>query len=209
LESGEPDKALAAFDRGLLRQPNFVPVMLDRADALTRMNRHNEAIAQMAAVEKLAPESAEVQFRLGDVYQGAKRYPEAEKAYLKSISLAPKNPRPHNNLAWMLTITGGDPKRAVQLASKAVGLSPRSSPLLDTLGWAQRAAGNLTGAEATLKRAIESAPNVAAYHYHLGIVQRELKQNAAARASLQRALELDAKLPQADEARKLITELST
>lgn len=208
LESGELDKALAAFDRGLQRQPKFVAVMLDRADTLSRMNRSGDAIAQMLAAEKLAPESAEVQFRLGDVYQGAKRYPEAEKAYLKAISLAPKNPLAYNNLAWMLTVSGGDPKRAVEFATKAVELSPRSSPLLDTLGWAQRAAGDLNAAQASLKRAIESEPNVAAYHYHLGIVQRDLKQNAAARASLQRALELDAKLPQADEARKLIKELS-
>jgi tetratricopeptide (TPR) repeat protein len=207
LETGELDKALAAFDRGLQRQPKFVPIMLDRAEALARMNRTNEAIAQLVAAEALAPESAEVQFRLGDVYQGAKRYPEAEKAYLRAISLAPKNPLPYNNLAWMLVASGGDAKRAVEFAGKAVEMSPRSSPLLDTLGWAQRAAGDLNGAQASLKRAIELEPNFAAYHYHLGVVQRDLKQNAAARSSLRRALELDPKLPQADEAKKLLAEL--
>lgn len=207
LESNEPDKALTAFDRGLERQPKFVPVQIDRADALARLNRHQDAIAQLMVADKLVPDSAEVQFRLGDVYQGAKRYPDAEKAYLKAISLAPKNPLPYNNLAWMLVVSGGDAKRAVEYAAKAVELSPRSSPLLDTLGWAQRAAGDLNAAQVSLKRAIELESNVAAYHYHLGIVQRDLKQNAAARASLQRALELDAKLPQADEVRKLLKEL--
>ena len=207
LESGELDKALAAFDRGLERQPQFVPVMLDRADTLARMNRTNDAIAQMTAAEKLAPDSAEVQFRLGDVYQGAKRYPEAEKAYLKAIAQAPKNPLPYNNLAWMLVASNGDAKRAVELATKAAELSPNSSPLYDTLGWAQRAAGNLAGAQASLKRAIELEPKVAAYYYHLGIVQRDLKENAAARTSLQRALDLDPKLPQADEVRRLLKEM--
>jgi tetratricopeptide (TPR) repeat protein len=207
LESGEAAAALAAFDRGLKRQPKFIPVMLDRSEALARLGRYDEAIAQVAAAEALAPQSAEVQFRLGDVYQGAKRYPDAEKAYLKAISLAPKNPLPYNNLAWMLVVSGGDAKRAVEYAGKAVELSPRSSPLVDTLGWAQRAAGDLNGAQTSLKRAIELEPNVAAYHYHLGIVQRDLKQNAAARASLQRALELDARLPQAEEVRKLLKEL--
>ena len=72
--------------------------------------------------------------RLGDVYQSAKRYPEAEKAYLKAISLAPKNPLAYNNLAWMLVTSGGDAKRAVEFATKAVDLRPRSSSLLDTLG---------------------------------------------------------------------------
>jgi tetratricopeptide (TPR) repeat protein len=208
MESGELDKALAAFDRGLQRQPQFIPVMLDRGEVLARMNRTGDAIAQMSAAEKLAPNSAEVQLRLADVYQGAKRYPEAEKAYLKAISQAPKNPLAYNNLAWMMVVTNGDPKKAVELASKAVELSPRSSPLHDTLGWAQRAAGNLADAQATLKRAIELEPNVAVYYYHLGVVQRDLKQPTAARSSLQRALELDPKFPQADEARKLLKEIA-
>ncbi|HJW51007.1 MAG TPA: tetratricopeptide repeat protein, partial [Burkholderiaceae bacterium] len=208
MESGELNKALVAFDRGLERQPQFIPVMLDRGELLARMNRTDEAIAQMSAAEKLAPDSAEVQFRLADVYQGAKRYPEAERAYLKAISLAPKNPLAYNNLAWMMVVSNGDAKKAVELANKAVELSPKSSPLYDTLGWAQRAAGSLTDAQGTLKRAIELEPNVAVYYYHLGIVQRDLKLNAAARASLQRALELDPKLPQADEARRLVKELA-
>jgi tetratricopeptide (TPR) repeat protein len=207
LESGDLNKALAAFDRGLARQPQFVPLMLDRGDVLARLNRNDEAITQVMAAEKLAPESVEVQVRLADTLQNAKRYPEAEKAYLKAIALAPKNPLAYNNLAWMEVSRNGNATRAVELATKAVELSPKSSPLYDTLGWAQRAAGDLTGAQASLKRAIELEPNVAVYHYHLGIVQRDGKQNAAARASLQRALELDAKLPQADEARKILKEL--
>jgi hypothetical protein len=38
-------------------------------------------------------------------------------------------------------------------------------------------------------------------------VQRDLKQNAAAKVSLQRALELDPKLPQAEEARRVVKEI--
>jgi len=207
LESGEFAKALAAFDRALARQPQFVPVMLDRGDTLARMTRTSDAIAQMTAAEKLAPDSAEVQFRFGDIYQGAKKYSEAEKSYLKAISLAPKNPLPYNNLAWMLVVSNGDTRRAVEMATKAVELSPGSSPLLDTLGWAQRASGDLAGAQSSLKKAIDLEPNIAAYHYHLGIVQRDLKQNAAAKVSLQRALELDPKLPQAEEARRVVKEI--
>jgi Flp pilus assembly protein TadD len=161
----------------------------------------------MLAAEKLEPKSAEIQVRLADVYQGAKRYQEAEKRYLNAISLAPKNSLAYNNLAWMTLVSNGSANKAVELASKAVELSPKSSPLHDTLGWAQRAAGNLTAAQVTLKRAIELEPNVAGYHYHLGVVQRELKQPAAARSSLQRALELDPKLPQADEVRKALKEI--
>ena len=92
-------------------------------------------------------------------------------------------------------------------AKKAVALSPDSSPLYDTLGWAERAAGNLAGAASSLSKAIQLESTVAGYHFHLGVVQGEMKQPAAARVSLQKALQLDKQLPQADEARRLLKAL--
>lgn len=208
LESGELERALSSFDRGLARQPQFVPVMLDRADVLLRLNRPNDAVAQAAVAEKLAPDAADVQIRAADIYQGAQRWKEAESAYLRTIALAPNSPYAYNNLAWMTVARNGDARQAVIWARRAVELAPSASPFYDTYGWAQRAAGDLTGAQTSLKRAIELEPKVAAYYYHLGVVQQGLKQNAAARGSLQRALELDPKLPQAEEVRKLLKELA-
>lgn len=208
LEAGALDKALAAFDRGLARVPQFVPLMLDRADVLGRQSRWPDTIAQLTAAEKLAPKSVEVQVKLADVYQASQQWPQAEAGYLKAIELDARYPLAYNNLAWMTVARNGDSKKAVAWASKAVELSPKSSPLHDTLGWAQRASGDLAGAQKSLQRAIDLEPKVAAYHFHLGLVQRDLKQTAAARSSLQHALELDSKLPQADEARRAIKELS-
>ena len=101
----------------------------------------------------------------------------------------------------------GDAAKAVEWATRAITLSPSSSPFHDTLGWAEQFAGDMNGAAASYQRAIELEPNIAGYHYHLGVVQAELKQPDAALASLERALELDAKLPQAEEAKRLITDL--
>ena len=206
-EAGAMDKALAAFDRGLARAPQFVPLMLDRADTLARQNRMNDAIAQITSAEKLAPRSAEVQIKLADAYQGAQRWPEAEAAYLKAIEIEPRSALPNNNLAWMTVVRGGDAKKAVEWAGKAVSLSPGSSPFHDTLGWAHRAAGNLGAAQSSLQKAIELEPKVAGYHLHLGIARGELKQAAAARASLLKALELESRGPQADEARRALKAL--
>jgi Tfp pilus assembly protein PilF len=207
LEAGEYDKALGAFETGLARQPGFVPLMLDKADVLAQQNRISDALAQYAAAEKLAPKSAEVQLRKADVLQRSKRWNDADAAYQRAIALDAKNPMAYNNLAWMIVERQGDPKKAVELAKKAVELSPNSSPLLDTLGWAQRYAGELVAAQTSLKRAIEIEPKVAGYHYHLGVVQRDLKDNAEARRSLQRALELDPKMTEAEDARKLLQQL--
>jgi tetratricopeptide (TPR) repeat protein len=207
LESGDLAKAMADFDRGLERQPKFVPLMLDRAEVLARQQRWPDAIAQVQAAEQLAPADLEVQMKLADIYQGARRWDEAEARYLKVIGLAPKLPFPYNNLAWMTVARGGDAAKAVRWARQAVALSPNSSPFHDTLGWAQRAAGDLPGATTSLQQAIKLEPGVAGYHHHLGVLQAEQKNVVAARASLKKALELDPKLPQADEVRRLLAQL--
>ena len=207
LEAGEPGQAVAAFDAGLKRQPNWIPLLLDRTDALARQGRWDDAIKQVKRVLELQPRVAEVQFKAADVYQGASLWPQARASYLKSIELDPGNPLSYNNLAWMTVTRGDDAASAVSWASKAVELSPESSPFHDTLGWAHRAAGRLDLAQASLYRAIELEPRIAGYHYHLGIVQTELNQLGKARAALARALEIDTKFAQADDARRRLQAL--
>ena len=208
MADGKPEEALAAFDTGLARQPRFVPIKLDRADALGRLGRFDEAVAQLEDAEKQVPDAGEIKTKLGDAHQAAGRFDEAEKYYLQAIELAKQNPIAYNNLAWMTVERKGDAAKAVELARKAVLLSPSSSPFHDTLGWAEQFAGNMDGAAESYQHAIELEPNVAGYHYHLGVVQAELKQSDAARISLERALQLDANLPEAEEARRLITSLA-
>jgi len=207
METGAVDKAIVAFDTGLVRQPKFLPLMLDRADALGHQKRWGDALKQLEQAEKLAPKSAEVQLKMADIYQGAQRWSEAETRYLKTIELEPGKASAYNNLAWMTVARAGDPKVAVQWSRKAVELSPGSSPFHDTLGWALRAAGDLQGARTRLQQAIKLEPKVAGYHFHLGVVQSELKQPAAARESLKLALGLDLNMPQAEEARRLLKSL--
>ena len=205
LEAGATDQALNAFDRGLKRQPIFVPLMLDRSDALARQGKWEQAISQLGAAARAAPDSAEVQVKLGDAYQGARRWDEARSAYGRAIKLDGKNPVPHNNLAWMLVQQGSSPQKAVEEARQAVSLAPNSAPFLDTLGWAQRAAGDLPGASESLRRATEIEPKSAEFQFHYGIVLMELQRTADARTALNRAL--DPQFPKADEARRLLRSL--
>jgi tetratricopeptide (TPR) repeat protein len=211
--AGQRDEAFAALERAaelapqdpaLARQPRFVPLMLDRGDALGRAGRWDDALAQFRAAEALAPGDAEIQVKLGDAHQGAARWAEAEKFYLQAIRLNARNPIAFNNLAWMTVESKGDAKKAVAWASEAVKLSPGSSPFHDTLGWAQRAAGDLPAAARSHQRAISLEPKVASYHYHLGLVLVALRKPVEAQAALRRSLELDPKLPQAGEVRRLL-----
>lgn len=206
LEAGATDKALKAFDLGLKRQPKFVPLMLDRGDALAQQGKWTEAIGQFAAAVRAAPASAEVQVKLGDAYQGAKQWDKAQAAYARAIELDEKNPLAYNNLAWLLVQRGGSPAKAVEAANKAVALSPNSAPFIDTLGLAQRAAGNLPAAVESLQRATQIEPKVSEFQLHYGIILVDLKRIVEARQALIQAL--DPRFPQiADEAKRLLRSL--
>lgn len=207
LASGATDDALAAFDEGLARDPKHVPAMLGRATALARKDRLTDAINQALAAEQIAPDSPEVRLQVGDLMQAAKRWTEAETRYWRVIELQPRNAVAYNNLAWTIVARNGDAKRAVGLAEQALRLAPNVPPILDTLGWARRAAGDLPGAAAPLEHAVKAAPRVAMYHYHLGIVQSERNLADAARTALNTALSLDLPADEAAEAKRLLARL--
>ena len=59
--------------------------MLDRSDALARQGKWELAISQLGTAARAAPDSAEVQVKLGDAYQGARRWDEARSAYGLSL----------------------------------------------------------------------------------------------------------------------------
>jgi uncharacterized protein YyaL (SSP411 family) len=64
-----------------------------------------------------------------------------------------------NNYAWYLASHGAEPKRALEVAKKAVGLNPKSAHILDTLAEAYRQNGLHREAVETQKKAVEIAPD--------------------------------------------------
>ena len=83
LESGDLDKALAAFDRGLARQPQFVPVMLDRGEVLARMNRTWRRHRADVGRRKAGPELGRGAGANGGCLSACEAVSEAEEAYLQ------------------------------------------------------------------------------------------------------------------------------
>jgi len=84
---------------------------------------------------------------------------EATKAYGKALELAPRSAPIHNHLAWLLATCPEpkfrDPKRAVELANKAVELEPKDGNHWNTLGVAQYRAGDWKAAIAALEKSNE------------------------------------------------------
>lgn len=209
MELGAVDKAVDFFDRGLKMRPEFVPLMMDRGEALARQLRWEDAVKQMERAAKHDPKSEEVQLRLADVYYGASKFDAAEAAYRRALVLNENLPLAYNNLAWMALQHHNAPPRAIDLARKAVSMSPNSAPFYDTLGWAQRAAGDLTSATKSLHRSIELEPKSAQVQYRYGVVLLEQENKKGARLAFERALQLDPRFSDADKARRMLQLLTS
>lgn len=106
------------------------------------------------------PGDPELPALLGDIYYNLKYYDKAKKAYDKSLSIAPENPKVLNNLAWLYATCEDKSIRnndlAVILAEKAVK-SEETPQILDTLAESYYAAGRYNEAVETEKKALAMA----------------------------------------------------
>lgn len=124
----------------------------------------------------------------------------AVASFERSISGGVENPQTLNNLAFILADCLSDPTRAIPYIERAIRLSPNTAEYLDTYGFALWKAGRMADAEEALLRSLRVRPTALA-NYHLAEVLASNGNAAAARSTLQRALQLgpDEKTRQAIE----------
>jgi Flp pilus assembly protein TadD len=132
---------------------------------------------------------------------------QAIRAYRRAIELAPNDPRPQNNLAWLLADEQGFQDEALQLAQRVVSASPQNGWFVDTLGWVYLHQGKFTEAEQQFRLAVDLLPNEAMAQYHLGLVAHKQGRTVEAMSALKRALLLNPQFDEAAAAQKLLHEL--
>jgi putative PEP-CTERM system TPR-repeat lipoprotein len=110
-----------------------------------------------------------------------------------------------NNLAMLLR--GKDQARALELASKADELAPKSPAVMDTLALLLMDSGELPRARKLLEDAVGAAPKATVLQLHLAQVQAKSGDEAAARSSLEKLLDTDAQFPERAAAEALLASL--
>jgi len=206
---GQIDTALAVLDRLIAAIPSAGQAYLDRGDLLELKSDLAGAMNAYQAMTKAVPPptSAAGHFRLATLHEAQQQWAQAESAYRAAIQAEPDFYAAHNNLAYMLAERRQQLDEALRLATRAVSLAPKVATGLDTLGWVQRARGNLDLAAKSIAQAVELQPRNPTLHYHLGIVLAEQGRKAEAAAALKRALDIDAKFKHADDARERLKQL--
>lgn len=207
---GQVDRALATLDRLIAAQPGAAQAYLEQGDLHLLKGDVAKAMQSFQRMVKSAPQDAAPgHLRMATLLQAQQKWTEAESAYRAAIAADPRFYAAYNNLAFMLAERRQNLGDAQSLAQKAVELEPEAPSSHDTLGWVLRAKGDLNGAVKWVSKAIAVNRHNPVYHYHLGILQAERGQTAEAERSLKRALDLDPKFRQADDARQRVAQLAS
>jgi tetratricopeptide (TPR) repeat protein len=153
------DAAIAAFEKAITFDPKSAPAYTRLGIALSSKGRLDDAIVALRKAIELKPDYALAHSNYGNALKAAGRLEEAIGVYKQALPLLPTSAQRHNDLAWLLA-TGPDPKfrdpkRAVELAQKAVELAPKEGSLWNTWGIACYRAGEWKDGIDALKKSDE------------------------------------------------------
>lgn len=190
-----------------LRDPDPSSILM-LAQVEAALGKIEEARRGYRRFSELAPTDPRGYFYQA-VFEGMhSNFAQAEELYRKTLAIDPDNPAANNNLADLLLRRGGNTDLALSLAQTARQRAPGAPDIADTLAWAYYHKGVYGSARKLLEEAINRNPNNPTFHFHLGRCYASMNDKSKARVELQRALQLNPKFPDAEEARKTLAELN-
>ena len=155
-------RAEELFKRATVLDPNNTAPLVQLAAMYQKNNRAAEAIEMFKKVVGIEPDNLPCLLNIGLLYSQLRRTADAEESFRKVISLAPKSSNGYRELAQLYLKMGIELKQARQLAEKAVELEPIAVNYM-VLSRACDKNGDMPGALAAIKRAVELEPANARY----------------------------------------------
>ena len=157
---------------------------------LTQLNRDiPKAIESFEKARKLAPDYDRPVEALGVALKVAGRAKDAAYFYRKLAQLRPNDPIVLNNLAFLISETGGNLDEALRLAGQAQKMSPENPEILDTLGNVYVRKKMAPEAIRVFSVLVRKHPEDPTYHYHYGLALLQNKDAFQARTEFETARE--------------------
>ncbi|MGE0714385.1 MAG: tetratricopeptide repeat protein [Alphaproteobacteria bacterium] len=189
-----PEAARALFLRVPKDSPMHWSARLRAAVALDRMDRTDEAIAELKRMVEERKDSPDAALRLGDILRARSRFEEAIGAYDTGVSRIPDVEKRHWSIIYSRGIALERTKqweRAENDFQRALELQPEQPYVLNYLAysWVDRGI-NLDRSLDMLRRAVEQRPDDGYIVDSLGWVMYRLGRFEEATRHLERAVEL-------------------
>ncbi|MFI6899476.1 tetratricopeptide repeat protein, partial [Streptomyces sp. NPDC050256] len=189
-ERGEPEEAVAQYGAALRTDPAHHASLAGRARALAALGRTDEAQRDYQAALKKSPRPAYL-LELGELYESLGLDGDSVNQYTKlRAALARGKARgvDESLLLGRFEAAHGDAAAAVELLRAEWDRGHHSAAVADALGWALHRSGDPDAALEYAEQAVDSGGQNASYAYHLGMVQRALRDFGPARRHLEEAL---------------------
>jgi tetratricopeptide (TPR) repeat protein len=188
LVNGKPELAIEQLQQVLKENPSSADLHLRLADVYSRRGDANHALPLLEKAKELAPKDPAVCVLLGSTQERLGRKQEAMANYRRSLELQPDNPAVLNNLAFLLTETGGNLDEALKFAQQALAKMRDQPNFSDTLGWVYMKKNMHDSALQIFNNLVKKNPDNPTFHYHLGVALLSKGDKDKARIALNTAL---------------------
>jgi tetratricopeptide (TPR) repeat protein len=156
---GQRDQAVADYTKAIALQPGHAHAWGNRGLVYAALGLTDKAIADYTRAIELQRDYANAWYNRGNAYSALRQWDKAVADFAKAAELMPASSAVLNRLAWRLANCPEpkvrDPRRAVELATKATQLQPKQANYWNTLGVAHYRAGSLKEAVAALEKSME------------------------------------------------------
>jgi tetratricopeptide (TPR) repeat protein len=201
------DAASAEFQKVLQIDPKSVMGYVRLAQLHQVMGQPDAALDSYQKALALQPTSPVVNTAIGDIYLSKGDLKSAGKYFQAALAENSHDPVAANNLAWVYAVQGENLDMALSLATQAKQTAPDMTAVNDTLAWIQYKKGNYRVSISLAEDAVKKDPQKADYRYHLGMALRSAGEIDRAKTELQKALQLNLKGADAQEAQKTLAAL--
>ena len=194
-KSGRLAEATKLCEESMAVLPDSAELHFYRSNLHLRSNEKTLAIASCRQALALNPALLAAQQSLSRLLLDTEQLEQAEASYRREIELTPEHFGPRHQLGVVLNRTGRH-SAAIEQFKRAISLNPRSGASFFSLGETYTEFDNDSEesralAQTNYEKAVEVEPDVSAFHCSLGFSYWHTAQLDRARASFDRAVELD------------------
>lgn len=201
------DQALQEYQKVIQLDPSSLMAYIHSGQIYELTNRPDDALGIYQKALQVQPKSPLVNNFLGNLYVRRGDLKSAGKYFQAALNENAHDPVAANNLAWVYASEGENLDMALSLATQAKQIAPDLDGINDTLAWIQYKKGNYRVSISLAEDAVKKRPEKADYRYHLGMALMGAGERDRARTELQKALQLNLKGVDAQEAQKTLASL--
>ncbi len=190
--SGDANGALALYRKALDSSPGDAAALGGKARAEAALGQHLTALDDYAALVQQTPEPSYI-LEYGELLESLGRTAEAEQQYdvfIATQRLFAANGVQPDATAALFDANHGNPSDSLRDAEQGIGSRP-FLVMYDAYAWALHRNGRDAEALVAIDEALSTGMNNALFHFHKGMIQHALGDDAGARTELQKALSIN------------------